>query len=171
MRWIKIAIVVLIVGVGILFFILNLNTEDHPIGVGDKMPDMKLPIYGEGERGLQDYKGDLVVLNVWASWCEPCVREMPALMEVADHFEDEPVSVVTVNMQAREVQAQDALDFIDEQQLTLPVLLDAEGHFLARVQVSVLPTTYIMDENFVVVEMIRGEVTRDWLIEKIEVHL
>ncbi len=82
---------------------------------------MELELYGSGQKSLHDFKGQMVVLNVWASWCEPCIREMPELMDFAEETANDSVEVITVNMQNREYRASDATDFIEEQQLTLPV--------------------------------------------------
>lgn len=109
----------------------------------------------------------MVVLNVWASWCEPCIREMPELMDFAEETANDSVEVITVNMQNREYRASDATDFIEEQQLTLPVFLDSEGEFLAEIDPYRLPLTYILDEKLTVKEIVIGEVDADMLHNKI----
>lgn len=140
--------------------------EDGPIVAGDTMPDLELEMYGEGPQTIHQYAGEIVVLNIWASWCEPCIREMPELMEFA-HL-DNKVNVVTVNMQTREFKASDAIDFINEQDLDLPVLLDKDGEFLEKVQPQKFPMTYIVDENMIVQEVVTGEVHAKMLQEKVD---
>ena len=91
---------------------------------------------------------------------------MPELMEFA-HL-DNKVNVVTVNMQTREFKASDAIDFINEQDLDLPVLLDKDGEFLEKVQPQKFPMTYIVDENMIVQEVVTGEVHAKMLQEKVD---
>ncbi|WP_374561854.1 peroxiredoxin family protein [Sinobaca sp. H24] len=62
---------------------------------GDRAPDFSLPSYSTGEdTALSDYHGNLIVLNMWASWCEPCVRELPALLDIHENYREEDVKVI-----------------------------------------------------------------------------
>lgn len=159
-------LVVLLVAALIIGVVIYQGIGRCPIVVGDTMPNLELELYGEGTQPLHQYAGDIVVLNVWASWCEPCVREMPELMEFANA--NNAVTVVTVNMQTREFRASDAIDFINEQDLNLPVLLDEDGEFLEKVQPQNFPMTYILDENMEVHEVVTGEVHAEMLQEKVD---
>ncbi|GAF17870.1 thiol:disulfide oxidoreductase related to ResA [Bacillus sp. JCM 19046] len=161
-------ILVLSVALVITGIVLYQNQgSTKPLAEGDELPNMELELYGSGQKSLHDFKGQMVVLNVWASWCEPCIREMPELMDFAEETANDSVEVITVNMQNREYRASDATDFIEEQQLTLPVFLDSEGEFLAEIDPYRLPLTYILDEKLTVKEIVIGEVDADMLHNKI----
>lgn len=165
-RYLTISVlVVALIITGIVLF----QNRDHsnPLAEGDSLPRMELELYGSGSKSLYDYQGKMVVLNVWASWCEPCIREMPELMDFAEETADDSIEVVTVNMQNREYRASDATDFIEEQQLTLPVFLDSEGDFLAEIDPYRLPLTYILNEELTVQEILIGEVDAEMLHDKV----
>ncbi|GAF21394.1 thiol:disulfide oxidoreductase related to ResA [Bacillus sp. JCM 19047] len=115
---------------------------------------------------MGDFQNDVIVLNVWASWCEPCVREMPELMAIDDT--NDTVDVVTVNMLTKEYRASDPVDFIEEIGLTLPVLFDEDGAFIREVEPSRLPMTFLLDSNLHIQDVIIGEVTQDLLMERID---
>ncbi|TES52821.1 TlpA family protein disulfide reductase [Halalkalibacterium halodurans] len=157
-------IVVLIAVVASVIIILTQNNLEVGNGKGMLAEDFTLPLYEESQsRSLSDYRGDVVILNVWASWCEPCRKEMPALMELQSDYESEDVSIVTVNMQTFERTVNDAGEFIEELGITLPVFLDEEGEFADAYQVQHLPMTYVLDREGIIHEVILGEVTYEQL--------
>ncbi len=95
-------------------------------------------------RTLADYEGKVVFLNFWATWCAPCVEEMPAMQTLADRFKDDGLRVVAVNVRERREQAR---DFVEELGLEYTVLLDANGEALNAYNVRGLPTTIIIDRE------------------------
>lgn len=154
--------------VAIVFFVWQFNGESKPVQAGDHLLDMELDVYKGASASFSDYQDGVLVLNVWASWCEPCIREMPALMEVAEDYRNKGVSVITVNSQSKELRPEDAIEFIEEQGLTLPVFFDSEGTFMQAFKPSSLPTTYIIDQNNVVTDVLVGEVTKEMLDNKLQ---
>ncbi len=113
-------------------------------------------------------KNRVTVLNVWATWCEPCVRELPALMELASDYQSKGVDVVTLNAQKFERIPEHTFEFMEEQQLTLPVFLDSEGEFFDAYNVQGLPTTFIVDADQIIVKRIEGEVHYEMIQEIID---
>jgi thiol-disulfide isomerase/thioredoxin len=106
---------------------------------------------------LAALRGRPVMLNFWASWCEPCRAEMPSLDLLAARHERDGLVVLTVNFK-------DGVDtirrFLDAVPLTLPVLLDRDGAVARAWGVSVLPTTLLIDRHGQPRGTVRGEV--DW---------
>ncbi|MEK4564730.1 TlpA disulfide reductase family protein [Alkalihalobacillus sp. FSL R5-0424] len=113
-------------------------------------------------------KNRVTVLNVWATWCEPCVRELPALMELESDYNQKGVDVITLNAQKFERVPEHTFEFMEEQQLTLPVFLDSEGEFFDTYSVQGLPTTFIVDADQTIVKRIEGEVHYEMIQEMIE---
>jgi thiol-disulfide isomerase/thioredoxin len=90
---------------------------------------------------LEDYKGSLILLNFWATWCAPCVMEMPSMQNLYDTFRDDGLEVVAVNVQEdRDVVAA----FIEEHGLSFPVLLDTNGRTSFDYAVRGLPTSFLI---------------------------
>ena len=86
------------------------------VQVGDPVPDTSLPVLAEdarpGDEGeIADYRGEWVLVNLWASWCEPCRDEAPALERFSRRHEDDGVTVLGINVQDN---TEDALAFLDE---------------------------------------------------------
>jgi peroxiredoxin len=90
---------------------------------------------------LKDFRGKLVFLNFWASWCVPCREEMPAIERLYQEFKDKNFVVLAVSVKDRR---QDAIDFAKELKLTYPVGLDPEGQVGLLYGAWGLPTTYLI---------------------------
>ena len=104
-----------------------------------------------------DFQGRSVLLNFWASWCEPCRAEMPSLQQVADQYDPDQLLVLTVNFKER---AERVLQFAKSTGLTLPLLLDVDGQAASRWGVRVFPTTLGIDRQGKPAFRVQGEV--DW---------
>ena len=106
---------------------------------------------------LADLQGRAVMLNFWASWCEPCRAEMPTLQQVADLYGPEKLLVLTINFKEP---AARALQFAKTTGVSLPVLLDSNGKMAGQWGVKVFPTTLTLDARGKPRQRIKGEV--DW---------
>ena len=104
-----------------------------------------------------DLHGRAVLLNFWASWCEPCRAEMPTLQQVADFYGSDKLLVLAINFKEP---AARALQFAKTTGVTLPVLLDLKGEAASRWGVKVFPTTLMMDGAGRPRLRVKGEV--DW---------
>ena len=108
---------------------------------------------------LSRFEGRVVFLNFWATWCPPCVKEMPSMQRLREHFAGQAFEVVAVNM--GETPAAIAR-FREELStaLTFPIVLDTEGKSYADLGLRGLPMTILYDHNGKRIETILGE--RDW---------
>lgn len=104
-------------------------------------PDFTLPDPAGKKVSLKDFRGKLVFLNFWASWCVPCREEMPAMERLYQEFKDKGFVVVAVNLQDKR---KDALAFVKELKLTYPVLFDADNQVGLLYGAWGLPTTYLI---------------------------
>lgn len=106
---------------------------------------------------LDQFAGRAVVLNLWATWCAPCVREMPSLDQLARRVPS--IAVVTVSMDAQGPRP--AIAFLERRGLThLQAYHDPDGQLMRRFGVYGLPATVLIDPHGRVATVIRGEV--DW---------
>jgi cytochrome c biogenesis protein CcmG/thiol:disulfide interchange protein DsbE len=118
------------------------NAGDGGIAVGDPVPTATLPTLPPGGEGsLADYRGEWVLLNVWASWCIPCREESPAL----DRFEKENRGRITVlGIDTRDL-SDDALAFMREYDITYDQLRDASGEYADDLETTGVPETFLID--------------------------
>lgn len=93
-------------------------------------------------RTLAEYRGKVVLLNFWASWCPPCLREMPSLERLRVKMAGRPLAIVALDSAetADEVSA-----YLARMQLGFPILLDPDGSNTRRWKVFALPTTFLLD--------------------------
>ncbi len=113
----------------------------EPMRDNSPTPDFTLPDPQGKKVSLKDFRGKIVFLNFWASWCVPCREEMPAMELLYQEFKDKDFVIVAVNVKDRR---QAALNFIQELKLTYPVVLDPEGNVGLLYGAWGLPTTYLI---------------------------
>lgn len=106
---------------------------------------------------LADFKGRVLVLNFWASWCEPCRAEMPTLQQLPQVLGEDRVAVLAVNFKEG---PRRIAQFTQAAGVTLPVALDPQGDVARAWGVKVFPTTVLVDPGGRARQRIRGEV--DW---------
>jgi len=126
--------------------------------VGDLAPGFTLPDLEGQMHGLDDLRGRVVVLNYWATWCPPCVDEMPSLQKLHETLDAKGLSVIAVSVDER---FEDIVRFVDAFELTFTILHD-EGMKTARAyQTFKYPETYIIGRDGRVKSKVVGE--RDWV--------
>jgi thiol-disulfide isomerase/thioredoxin len=132
-------------------------------------PDLVGPTLEGGEFRLRDHLGEVVVLNVWASWCAPCRAEAPVLEAVWREMEGEGVQFV--GLDTRDTEAA-ALAFLDAYDVTYPNVIDADGRlqllFSDTLPPQAIPSTLVVDREGRVAGRIIGRVTESTLTALIE---
>ncbi|MBI5892912.1 MAG: TlpA family protein disulfide reductase [Deltaproteobacteria bacterium] len=112
----------------------------------------------EGKKvSIGDFKGKVVFLNFWATWCPPCKFEMPAMENLYKRYKDKGLEIVAVNLQEG---ADTVKRFMQKNGYTFTALLDSNGDVSAVYNVSYLPITYIIDKNGKLVGKAIG--AREW---------
>jgi len=106
---------------------------------------------------LDELKGRAVLLNFWASWCEPCRAEMPTLQQVADLYGAEKLLVLAINFKEHPARA---IQFAASTGMSVPVLLDPQGLTAKAWGVKVFPTTVLVDRRGRPYRRVQGEA--DW---------
>jgi len=159
MRKINIAkwIVLAVAGVGILW--LALHPRAHgPVTVGQRAPAFTLPGLKSDNVSLAQYRGKVVVLNFWATWCPPCVMETPSLEQFASEMKSDGVTVIGVSVDEN---GQQLRQFVKEYHLTYPIARDPNAALSHRYGTFKFPETYIIGRDGHVAEKIIGET--DWV--------
>lgn len=150
--------VLLIVGVlaaGLLAVTLAPLARPKVARAGAAAPEFKLAKLAGGLASLDDYRGRVVLLNFWATWCPSCVEELPALERLHRAHGGGGLSVVAVSVDEKGRAA--VTPFVERLGLTFPVLL-ADSRVSAAYQVGGLPTTYLLDPAGVIVKRYAGPV-------------
>lgn len=120
----------------------GLVERDHP----PALEDFTLTDHRGEEQSLSDYAGQVVLLNFWASWCPPCVHEIPSMNRL-DRILGDAFAIVSVNYQES---ARHITDFMEEVRVDFPVLMDRDGKVAARWRVFAFPSSFVLDRDGVV---------------------
>jgi thiol-disulfide isomerase/thioredoxin len=135
-------------------------------GIPEPAPDFELPSLAGGAVRLAELRGRVVLVNLWATWCEPCRDEMPAMEILARDLGPRGLAVVAVNFKEAE---EPIRRFVRDYALTFPVLLDADGAVAARYRAFGLPATYLIDRRGALVGTVLG--LRDWTSPEARAYL
>jgi len=125
-----------------------------PVGYQEvnRAPDFTLQKLGGGEVKLSDFRGKIVMVNFWATWCDPCVREMPHFQKVFDNpsWSREKLVILAIHVKDR---ADTAQSWINAQGYTFPVLLDSDGDVQTRYGITGdvgIPRTFFIDRDGII---------------------
>lgn len=116
-----------------------------PVQVNFPAPALTLTDTGGVSRSLEDYRGQVLLVNLWATWCPPCKEEMPALQSLYDRYRDQGFVVIAINDGDPTA---DVLQFVKDYELTFPVWLDPT--YIATEQAFKtlnLPSSYVIDRE------------------------
>lgn len=115
---------------------LETYTGDHKEFSLDDLADKK--------HSSPDYKGKVVLVNFWASWCPPCIYEMPELQRLKEHFSDRPFEILAINVGEKKYKVWKFIKLIN---FDLPVLLDSSSETFNQWGVKTLPTSFLIDSD------------------------
>ena len=156
-------ILILVAGAVVLaitFVIVWLQSAKYePLAVGKVAPDFALTDLNEKPIRLSDYRGKVVFLNFWATWCAPCREEMPSMEVLFKNFEKDGLVILAVSID-RVTTTKDIPPFVKGMNLTFPVLIDSWGKTDKPYKRMGVPETFIIDQDGVIRETIIGP--KDW---------
>lgn len=132
-----------------LFIVLTLfiTINAHAVSVGDTAPDFTLKNMQGKNMNLTEQRGNIMLINFWASWCGPCRKEMPVLQALEDKYKDLGVQVWGINV---EQESQAGKDFLANLSLNFSIFFDETNTLSKTYQVEAMPTTVIVDRDGVV---------------------
>lgn len=155
----------ILLGMAITFGVPQAEANDHfatALGIQPPKEQVEAPdVIGTNPDGntirLTDFRGKVVFLNFWATWCIPCRLEMPAMERLYREFRGRGFVVLAVNVQEGSAAVR---AFVRELKLTFPVVLDPKGAAAMAYAVRGLPATYLIDRNQFIVGRAIG--AREW---------
>lgn len=113
--------------------------------VGDTMPAYAADFIDGGRFDIATDKSDMLLVNVWATWCGPCRAEMPELQQLHNEHKAHGFKVVGVSVDENDVSA--VKQFVTENKISFPIAFDPEGRVANILQTTVLPTSVLLDRN------------------------
>ena len=156
-------LVIVLVSVAILALAFGVvwmqSAKYEPLTVGKVAPDFNLPDLNEKEIRLSDFRGKVVFVNFWATWCKPCREEMPSMEVLYKNFEKDGLVILAISID-RVTTKKDIPPFVKSLNLTFPILVDSWGQTDKRYKLMGVPETYIIDQQGILREKVIGP--RDW---------
>ena len=149
-RWVPFGALAIVMLVATGFWKINKNLEEpiRPIDTsqpaqqaqskleGKPAPLFSLPTMDGKVMNLADYRGKIVFLNIWATWCPPCKEEMPSMQHLYERFKGENFEMLTISIDAK---TEDVAPFMKDLGLTFPVAFDPEQNVAAQYGITGVP--------------------------------
>ena len=160
-QWLAIAIIVAGLSGGLYLASTRLGAELFPLKVGSKAPDFRAVTLDSTThvKGIADYRGEVVLLNIWATWCAPCRIEMPSMQRLQERLGPKGLRIVAVSVDDPGMEAK-IRAFAEEYRLTFEILHDAPGAIRAQYRTTGVPETFILGRDGTIRRWIIG--ADDW---------
>jgi peroxiredoxin len=136
----------------------------NPIKGNKKAPDFSLKDLNGKEVEIKQFKGKVIFLNFWATWCGPCKEEMPGMEALHQQLKEKNFVMLTISVDYEGIKP--VQEFISKHRYTFPVLLDPKGETLDLFEVKGIPTTFFVDKKGKMVGKAIGP--RDWKSIEVE---
>jgi cytochrome c biogenesis protein CcmG, thiol:disulfide interchange protein DsbE len=156
-----------LLALGVIVFAWVARDRYQPVGPGARAPNFEAVTLDGTPVTLRDYSGNVVLLNIWATWCPPCVREMPSMQRLYDQFAGEPFEIVAVSVDAAtgKVDASgnpggDIGAFAASLSLTFPILHDPDGTIQRIYRTTGVPESFVIGKDGVIYRKVAG--ATDW---------
>ena len=157
-RWVALALALALVGGWSLVASGSLNRDPGLVRsplLGKPAPPFRLPVLGGGELDSASLRGDVVVVNFWASWCAPCQEEAPELQAFAERWQGRGVQLIGIVYSDEE---SSAAAFHDKYGLTYPQAMDPGGRTAIDFGLFGIPETYVISREGIVMAKMMGAV-------------
>lgn len=142
--WVLVLGLLLLVGLGLM------RTQEGPIGIGKRVPDFTLTTFEGEEYSIEDYRGHVVLVNFWASWCKPCEQEAAELEQAWRNFKDQGVMFLGIDYVDTEPEA---LAYLSKFDITYPNGPDLGTKISQAFRIRGVPETYIVDPSGIIVDI------------------
>lgn len=144
-RWTMSVTLALSVVLVLWLLLIPRSDVDATLSVGEAAPDIMLPQADGGPSvRLADLKGKPVILNFWASWCQPCAKEMPDLQAIYDKYKDQGLQLYGVNVGESKVAVN---SYRKQHDIRFPILLDLEEQAQIAYKILPIPATFFIDRS------------------------
>ena len=149
--------------------LLGMAGRPKPLEPGQITPTFTLPDLADNQVNFDEVRGKVSLVMFWASWCHPCMKEMPEVQATFEQYKSQSFQVVAVNFGESNATAQ---TIVDRFGLTFPVLMDRRGNVAADYRVLGLPLSFFVDGKGVVRERIFGRVmSKEDLDKRVQQYL
>jgi cytochrome c biogenesis protein CcmG/thiol:disulfide interchange protein DsbE len=153
-QWSLVVGAVMTVGFGVALAI-KIRPEMNLIGPGSRAPDFQVTnVRTARPAALADYRGQVVLVNIWATWCDPCRLEMPSMEKLSERLQGTDFRVVAVSVDKDGPDV--VMKFVNDLGLHFDILQDRSGAVQATLQTTGVPESFVIDRNGVIIKKVIG---------------
>lgn len=152
------AIIIIAVIAAVIIIVWKSKSAYQPVVAGVDAIDFILPDLNGKQVNFDSYRGKVVFLNFWATWCKPCEEEIPSMQYLYETLKGQPFEIVAVSIDKDPPESVAA--FAKKYNVTFTVLHDRKGRIKELYKTTGVPETFIVDQNGVIAEKVWGP--RDW---------
>jgi len=163
LKYVAVAIVAATLGASFQYF----QKQHNSVQASQQRPEFSLPDLEEKQRSIDEWDGKLLLINFWASWCPPCIKEMPALDQLRLEYEPHGFEIVGIAVEPIE----DAISYLADRPVSYPILY---GEYSATAigqqygnDIGSIPFSALIDRNGLIVERYYGEIDLSSLNETV----
>jgi peroxiredoxin len=129
------------------------------IEVGNRAPNIVLKNLNGKTTQLSNFRGDIVIVNFWATWCTPCHNELPVLNKFYKENKNKKIVILGLNATSTERNKLSVINFSKKNHMIYPILLDSNGKYSDLFQVKGYPITYFINSKGVIKRKYIGQIT------------
>jgi len=154
-QWSVVIVVIAVLGAALGIGSHLMKDELFPVNVGSTAPDFRAKVLGQNRyKTLADYKGQVVILNIWATWCEPCQVEIPKLEKLYQEYGDKGLKLVAVSID--DYVSEDSIrSFARTYGMTFEILHDSTHAIERQYQATGYPETFVIGKE--------GTIRKKWI--------
>ena len=148
--------------IGIIFLMISLVSFSNSA----KAPDFNLKDQYGVTHSLENYKGKVIFLNFWATWCPPCKKEMPDIENIYKEYGENKKDVVILGINSEK--ENEAKKFLKDKGYTFPTVIDENSEVMRKYFIQAFPTSFVIDKEGNVYGYVMGGLTKEQIKQVIE---
>ncbi|UOF92048.1 redoxin domain-containing protein [Fodinisporobacter ferrooxydans] len=165
-RW-TVILLIFVLAVAIMASIYKQFKQTTPLdglNPGQAAPNFVLQNLQGNDVSLQEFKGKVVLINIWASWCKPCRDEIPGIVQTYQAYKNQGFVVLGVNYKENPVTVK---GFMEQFHMNYPVVFDTDGKMSEMYKVGPLPTSFLVNRKGIIEKVIVGQMSESYLKQAI----
>jgi cytochrome c biogenesis protein CcmG/thiol:disulfide interchange protein DsbE len=149
-----ILLIILVLGIAAAFFLLKHDESSEVMRIGKIVPDIELVDNNHNTVRLSELRGSVLLINVWASWCGPCIDELPSIENLFRHFSGNPqFKFISILFKDDRKSAQ---VYMEKNNYTFPVYINPDGSMVKKLRITGVPETFIIDKKGILRDKVIG---------------
>lgn len=148
--------------IGIIFLMISLVSFSNSA----KAPDFNLKDQYGVTHSLENYKGKVIFLNFWATWCPPCKKEMPDVESIYKEYEENKKDVIILGINSEK--ENEVKKFLKDRGYTFPTVIDENSEVMRKYFIQAFPTSFVIDKEGNVYGYVMGGLTKEQIKQVIE---